>query len=175
MSKIVVQGFLDPATQAWAHTSHYLDLCLFFFKETVGEEKKKTSDSPLLDGFGQIYAGWALEEMYKLCLVTVYHHWEKCIKKLLREQSAAQGLRLLRNNSRMSFVEHTKRNLVEVFNCNVDETIWDQLNETKEIVNCYKHGSSDKFKSLYESYPVYFKSMNIEDDVDFDYSCRMPQ
>ena len=167
MSKIVVQGFLDLTTQAWAHTSHYFDLYLSFFKETVGEEKKKASDSLLLEEFGQIYAGWALEEVYKLGLVTVYHHWEKCIKKLLREQSAAQGLRLLTNNSRVSFVEHVKRNLVEVFNCNVDETIWDKLNETREIVNCYKHGSSDKFQRLYESYPVYFTSMNIEDDVDY--------
>jgi len=167
VSKIIVQGLLDPALQAWAHSGHFLDLYLFFIKGMVEQEKTKESESPLLNEPGNVYGSWALEEVYKVGLVTLYHHWEKSIKKLMKDQSAAQGLQLIRNNDRVSFVDHVKRNLESVFDCVVENSIWAELNETRLIVNCYKHGTSEKFYSLYETYPNYFDSLHPGDDIDY--------
>jgi len=169
MSKIVVKGLLDPATQAWAHAGHFIDLYLSFFKELVEAEKKKESEDlePLFNEFGEIYASWATEESFKVGLVTVYHHWEKSIKKLMIDQAEEQELSLLKNKTRLSFVEHTQNNLENVFDCNISEDVWDKLNEAREIVNCFKHGDSESFQNLYSNYPSYFEFSSIEDVSDY--------
>lgn len=169
MSKVVVKGMLDPASQAWVHASHFLDLYLSFFRELVEAEKNKESEEldPLFNEFGQVYASWATEEAFKVGLVTVYHHWEKCIKKLMSEQAEEQGLALLKNTTRLSFVEHTKLNLEAVFDCVVDSNVWEIIDEAREIVNCFKHGTSDKFHKLYSLYPSYFDFSNTERVTDY--------
>lgn len=167
MTKIVVDGFLDPAIQARVHAGHYLDFYLFFVKEMIEREKSRQSDSRLMNEFGQTYGNWAQEEIYKVGLVTVYHHWEKCISKLLKNQESKNSVKLLKNTSRLPFVDHIRKNLEDVFNCFVDEAIWSELNEAREIVNCYKHGTSDKFESLYLKYPSYFVEFDVGEDLDY--------
>ena len=116
---------------------------------------------------GMICGNWAQEEIYKVGLITIYHHWEKSINKLLKEQALKNDLSLIKNKGRLPLVMHIRKNLEEVFECIVDDELWRGLDEAREVVNCYKHGTSEKFEALYKKYPYYFIHLKEIDDVDY--------
>lgn len=165
-SKIVTHGFDDQIVRNTVHTMHFRDLYLGYFYDKIEEEKVKDDSEDVFKEFNEMYCNWALEEILKIGLVTIYHFWERCIKGLINEQSKFLKIQLTVKHHRKSMVRYCRESLETDFSCVVDGKIWDLLDEARKVVNTYKHGDHESFKLIKDEYPYYFESFVPENDSD---------
>lgn len=165
-SKIITQGFDDQLVINTVQSLHFRDLYLGFFYEKVEEEKFKNSSEGVIQEFNEIYCDWALEEILKLGLVTIYHFWERCLRRLFKDQSEILNIPLTITERGKSFVQFSKETLEEDFSCSIDDEIWSLIDESRKIVNAYKHGDSTSFQSIKSNYPYYFQNYALNESSD---------
>ena len=165
-SKIIIHGFLDQLVINTVQTSHFRDLYLGFFYEMMKKEKAEDCSEGLLKEFGEAYYDWALEELLKIGLVTIYHYWEKCMNCFIKDQAKTLNIRISTKKNEQSFVQYNKKILEEYFTCIMNEEIWAPIEESRKIVNIYKHGNHKDYQLLKSDFPYYFKEYNPKNNFD---------
>ena len=165
-SKIVTHGINNQLVINTIQTRHFQDLYLHFFHDKIEEEKNKDTEVDFINAFNGMYCNWALEEILKLGLVTIYHFWERCLRQLFKEQSNFLNISLTVSHNRKSFVQYSKETLEIDFSCIMDEEIWKPIDEARKIVNCYKHGDHESFNLIKSEYPHYFEKYDLKEDSD---------
>lgn len=162
----MTHGFNDQLVINTVQTGHFQDLYLHFFHDKIEEEKNKDVEVDFINEFNGMYCNWALEEILKLGLVTIYHFWERCLRQLFKEQSNFLNIPLTVKHNRKSFVQYGKETLENDFSCVIDEEIWKPIDEARKIVNSYKHGDHESFKLIRTEYPYYFEKFELKEDSD---------
>ncbi len=165
-SKIITQGFDDQLVINAVQTLHFRDLYLGFFYEKIEEKKTKACSENVINEFSQLYCNWALEEILKMGLVTIYHFWERCIRQLIKDQAKILNIQLSVKWKKKSFVEHSKETLEKDFSCVMSEKHWNPINESRKVVNTYKHGDHESFQTIKSEFPYYFERYKPDENSD---------
>lgn len=84
----------------------------------------------------------------------IYHSWEKGMTQFLKQEI---GPVFKSKHKGISFDNHVRNYCEKEMNIIIADKVWNKIKELREVVNAYKHGTKEKFQSLREKYPEYFK------------------
>lgn len=158
MSKIQVDYLRDKIAVNHVHTLHFISLYRGYIYE-VSTKDLKSGDTELgiLDSS---FANWAGEEILRVGLIILYHHWEKSICALLTEQGMHTNI--FYPCRRAESINNWARNILgNYFDATVDEKIWDGLEELRRLVNALKHADFSTYIKLANDYSHYFINSNL--------------
>jgi hypothetical protein len=158
MSKIIVNFQINQILIRHVHALHYISLYGQYIYESVTSQHVENGATDGLD-LADVHSRWAGEEVLRVGLITLYHHWEKSISSLIKEQSLRLNV-LCRQRNKESIVKWTKSVLRESFEAEIDSTIWESLEEIRRVINTLKHADLETYQNLASDFPSYFRDVS---------------
>jgi len=95
----------------------------------------------------------ALQVLFIVGVLDLYHDWEKNIKQFFKEEN----IELKKREKKDSFVDITKKTCDDALEFTIPNEIWLKIDELRQVVNAYKHGNQQSFYKLKSMFPKYFK------------------
>lgn len=153
MSKIQVDYLHDSVSVNCTRTHHFITLYRGYIYEVSTKDLVKLDSE--LESMETSFVKWAAEEVLRVGLITLYHHWERSICALLKEQGDRSKIAFANRKSR-SINDWVRSVLDNSFDARVDDKIWADLEELRRIVNTLKHADLCSYQDLENDFGHYF-------------------
>ena len=95
MAKILVDYPNNELSKHHIQTLHHIDLYEEYLYQRISNIEYKATDT-FEELLGKSYSNWAVEELLKVGVVSIYHFWEKSVILFLNNQSKRQNITQLR-------------------------------------------------------------------------------
>ena len=168
MSKLIVDYPNNEVLVHHVHALQFIDLYAEYIYPKVIQDADNTTPENDPFGLGRATSLWGAEQVLRVGLITLYHHWERSLNELLAAQAQRARSKLPSMNKK-SMVAWSRETLLRQFEAELPEQIWSGMEELRRLVNALKHADLDSYESLSRDYPEYFRLPTTKSITATDY------